>query len=43
MHTTAFFPKKKTGFPPIHRLRLFGYYSYLNISLYSVKSRQSKE
>lgn len=42
-HTTAFFPMKKTGSPPIHRLRLFGYYLYLNISLYSVKSRQSKE
>jgi hypothetical protein len=26
MHTTAVFPMKKTGFPPIYRLRLFGYY-----------------
>ncbi len=34
MHTTAVFPMKKTAFPPIYRLRLFGYYSYLNISLY---------
>ena len=34
MHTTAVFPMKKTAFPPIYRLRLFGYYLYLNISLY---------
>lgn len=42
MHTTAVFPMKN-GVPPIHRLRLFRYYIYLDISLYSVELRQRKE
>jgi hypothetical protein len=43
INTTAVFPMKKTGFPPIHRLRLFRYHLYLNASLCSMESRQSKQ